>query len=734
MKMRRNFFRCGMLCMLALSMMLTSCLQEEDIVEKVEDKYNHDFKETFGKVDPNHTWSTASIGNVTANISGREGNYTLKLYTSNPRLTTKQAYLLAKYDIKGGETIDYQFDMPASLKYVYAALVDDKGYRMVKSAQLMNGKVNFDFSTGGKARATSDDGIVTYEQTKDSDGNTLYYYFNAVDYNTPLTQLPEKETYYPEVGLPNGTILHRSFLYESTGVPFTIYPFYNITNNAGFELGIYYYTSSGRKNIGIWNRTNAQYYEYKNWQTDPEQMWNTLGNMQDTPQALEFAHKYEVPNRTYDPETEPKGSPLRIPGITINIPQGVQFGFYITTNYQDNATVYSESSLNPTRHLNGDASSNYSSNNFAATYHKHSDDGKCEFYLTFEDGHDFDYNDLIVRIGDAPNALGEVPPLRNHENVLLVVDREEEEDVNMSYIVAYEDLGANDFDFNDVVLGIDYISTNQANKKATFKLMAAGGTLPVSVAYNTTTLWEEIHQTFGVSSNTPVNVKGNTREKEHISKEIAVEDNFTILADASKLKITVSKNGVDVENISIPNPDETGGTPQAILVASPTWEWPTEGQLITSHPKYGKDFAQWITETTFTNWWDNKYTWSSEENPEGGDNTGGGSTEDPEPEPDYSEYGEKLDITIANPTKISKDQLAVGMTLTVLTNGSGLNCGIFNDSWNYTMRSTSEITGSIVQHTFTETDLNNITDIIQIVLEGDLNNVIGIFLKSAATE
>ena len=676
MNMRRIFFRCGMLCMLASSMMFTSCLQEEDIVEMVEDKYNHDFKETFGKVDPNHTWSTASIGNVTANISGREGNYTLKLYTSNPRLTTKQAYLLAKYDIKGGETIDYQFDMPASLKYVYAALVDDKGYRMVKSAQLTNGKVNFDFSTGGKARTTSDDGIVTYEQTKDSDGNTLYYYFNAVDYNTPLTQLPEEETYYPEIGLPNGTILHRSFLYESTGVPFTIYPFYNITNNAGFELGIYYYTSSGRKDIGIWNRTNAQYYQ--KWDYESEGRWENLQNRQDTPEALEWAHEYKIEGRTYDPETEPKGSPLRIPGITINIPQGVQFGFYITTNYQDNATVYSESSLNPTRHLNGDASSNYSSNNFAATYHKHSDDGKCEFYLTFEDGHDFDYNDLIVRIGDAPNALGEVPPLRNHENVLLVVDREEEEDVNMSYIVAYEDLGVNDFDFNDVVLGIDYISTNQANKTATFKLMAAGGTLPVSVAYNTTTLWEEIHQVFGVSSNTPVNVKGNTKEKGHISKEIAVEDNFTILADASKLKITVSKNGIDVENISIPNPDETGGTPQAILVASPTWEWPTEGQLITSHPKYGKDFAQWITETTFTNWWDNKYTWSSEENPEGGDNTGGGSGEGGEI-PNYgTSYITNFDTNTGLAT-ISLSSITIGsngITITIQQGNEGQNFNI----------------------------------------------------------
>ena len=647
--MRRIFFRCGMLCMLASSMMFTSCLQEEDIVEMVEDKYNHDFKETFGKVDPNHTWSTASISNVTANISGREGNYTLKLYTSNPRLTTKQAYLLAKYDIKGGETIDYQFDMPASLKYVYAALVDDKGYRMVKSAQLMNGKVNFDFSTGGKARATSDD-VVTFSETEN------YYYFGDEDFVTPLSCMPEDSTYIQRVfEHKTGTTLHRSFLYESTGNSFTIYPYYNVTSNAGFELGIYYYPSSGGKiEVPIWNRSTVEFHTKEN-------TWENIGNNFATNKVTTEKWNYQE----YYHNESSQNTYLRMKGITINIEKGTQFGFYITAS-NNSGKRYSESYLNPSTYItyagnyvtSEDKKTTYTQD-FGATYHKHNTNGECEFYLTFEDGIDFDYNDLIVKIGDVVNPeTGKVPPLSEHENVLLIVDREEEEDVNMSYIVAYEDLGVNDFDFNDVVLGIDYISTNQANKKATFKLMAAGGTLPVSVAYNTTTLWEEIHQAFGVSSNTPVNVKGNTKEKGHISKEIAVEDNFTILADASKLKITVSKNGIDVENISIPNPDETGGTPQAILVASPTWEWPTEGQLITSHPKYGKDFAQWITETTFTNWWDNKYTWSSEENPGGGDNTGGDSGEGGET-PDYGTPIYSSTETIDNECTFNGNNLSI---------------------------------------------------------------------------
>lgn len=647
--MNQNYLKWA-ISLFVSSLTLSSCLTDDAIAEMVEDRYKDNFKEIFGKVDPNHTWNTASIGNVTANISGREGNYTLKLYTSNPRMTTKQAYLLAKYDIKGGETIDYQFDMPANLKYVYAALVDEKGYRMVKSAQLVNGKVNFDFTSQNSSRTSGGNDIVTYSETEN------YYYFGDEDFQTPLSCMPEDSTYIQRVfEYKTGTVLHRSFLYESTGVPFTIYPYYNVTSNTGFQLGIYYYKEEGgRVEIPIWTRSTVEYHTKHVYQE-----WINIGEWCQT-DKIKSEKQDDAP---YYHNGSKQDTYLRMKGITIRVEEGTQFGFYITVNNSDTKR-YSESSLNPLQpityqgqHVTDEDKKTTMTKDFGATYHKHNTNGECEFYLTFEDGIDFDYNDLIVKIGDVVNPeTGKVPPLSEHENVLLIVDREEEKDVNMSYIVAYEDLGVNDFDFNDVVLGIEYVSTN-TDKQATFKLMAAGGTLPIKVEYNNIPLWEEIHQAFGVSFNTPVNVKGNTKEKEHISQTIDVEDNFSILNDANKLKIAVTKNGTTVGDISIPNFE--GTTPQAFLVANPEWEWPKEGQLITNHSLYGEAFGNWITNSQLTNWWDEKFTWSSEEEkPEGGDDPEGGTGEGGET-PDYGTLIYSTTETIDNECTFNGNYLSI---------------------------------------------------------------------------
>lgn len=602
MKMRRNLFRCGMLCMLASSMMFTSCLQEEDIVEMVEDKYNHDFKETFGNVDPNHTWSTATISNACINIA-EEGDYTLKLYTSNPRNTKKQAYLLGEYNIKGNTTSSLQFDMPVILKNVYAALIDKNGKRIVKSAKVENGKINLSFGgskIGSRAEGENSPFTITYTAGRTGSYNENGYYlkYDKDDCNVPLTRLPEgKENI--ETVFDDGTILHKNFMFQfENEATFTLYPFYYVTSNS-VSLGLYYYDETEqRQEIEIWNRYTDGLYKYDNG-------WQKTG------EDLKDLNNYLQSNE------------LKCEGIQIKVNAGTQFGFYITANVNNNTTgnkqLYSQAKLNNTSNTTGEHFT------YAATYHNHEKD---EFYLTFEDwdqndeSSDKDFNDLVVKIDDS-------------ENVMTIVDEEEKDskDVLMEYIVAYEDLGTNDFDFNDVVVGFSH--DNKQNE-AYIRVLAVGGTLPVylkgqNAESNEEYLFgqKELHELLGGSTNTPI-ISHNLNIVQKLPTQI--QDNngngYSITEHFKHFKVEVHrKNGITTE-ISIPDTEKnTGDAPQAFVVADPAWIWPNESQFIGD--KY-PNFIKWIEDNLSeegANWYGAEWDKDDSENSggsTGGDNTGGG--------------------------------------------------------------------------------------------------------------
>lgn len=650
--MRRIFFRCGMLCMLASSMMFTSCLQEEDIVEMVEDKYNHDFKETFGKVDPNHTWSTATISNAYINIA-EEGDYTLKLYTSNPRNTKKQAYLLGEYNIKGSTTSSLQFDMPVILKNVYAALIDKNGKRIVKSAKVENGKINLSFGgskIGSRAEGDNSPFTITYTAGRTGSYNAegQYWEYDINDCNVPLTRLPEgKENI--ETVFEDGTILHKNFMFQfENEASFTLYPFYFVTSNS-VELGLYYNDENGqRQEIAIWQRNTDGVYKKNN-----ESNW------------------YKT-NESFDSDKNylEKGNPFKSEGINIRVAAGTIFGFYITANITNNTTgnnkLYSQAALNNTKSTGQDGQGQpiYSDEHFtyAATYHNHE---KGEFYLTFEDwdqnsaSSDKDFNDLVVRIDDS-------------ENEMTIIDEEEEDskDVLMEYIVAYEDLGTNDFDFNDVVVGFSH--DNKQNE-AYIRVLAVGGTLRVYLKGENTEGKEEylfgqkeLHELLGGSTNRPI-ISHNLNIVQKLPTQIqdANGNGYSITEHFKHFKVEVHrKSGIETE-ISIPDTEKnTGDAPQAFVVADPAWIWPNESQFIGD--KY-PNFINWIENNLSeegANWYGAEWNEDDSANSggTGGDNTGGGSGEGGET-PDYGTPIYSSTETIDNGCTFSGNNLTIPNSL-----------------------------------------------------------------------
>ncbi len=226
--------------------------------------------------------------------------------------------------------------------------------------------------------------------------------------------------------------------------------------------------------------------------------------------------------------------------------------------------------------------------------------------MTFEDefrddltnkGTNADYQDIGFNI--TGHASGNIPDAdMNTENAF-------------TYTLAYEDMGTvGDFDFNDVVLKVNYTS---GTGTAYVTLCAAGGTLSVKVKYtdnNSSTQYikwgesqkEEIHDAFGYSSSSMINTTAGGLTVESINQTINVPADFSIKGigdNPAKLTIEVTKDD-GVTEIGIPDGTDKGGAPQCICISG-NWEWPTERTHIdVAYPGFGKWGAGY---TTYLNWW-----------------------------------------------------------------------------------------------------------------------------------
>lgn len=156
-----------------------------------------------------------------------------------------------------------------------------------------------------------------------------------------------------------------------------------------------------------------------------------------------------------------------------------------------------------------------------------------------------------------------------------------------------EDLtpGDTDWDFNDVVFGVNY---NDAGTGATCTLLAAGGTLPLRIAKKGNANlanaedWVEVHALFGVSTTTMVNTGG-------ISTTVDRKPTFDVSG------ISKSENGKDIRIYVNKGTDEepnwieltaVKGEPAAKLAVKKGFRLCTERQNING---IYKRFDEWVS-------------------------------------------------------------------------------------------------------------------------------------------
>ena len=358
----------------------------------------------------------------------------------------------------------------------------------------------------------------------------------------------------------NTGVVRKDFRVKSNGGTYRFYPLFW---NADFDhtFGLYYYYANGK-------RVEIDFYEDK--KGDCLQYKNNTGQWENVEVDYVFSDILQG-NIANDAEV------LRSKIYVIkNIPADTEFGFYARIYGKDGTergTFYSDPSLNT-------PSNSFSSFSYLVR------DGKT--YITIEDNErdDFDYNDFIFIMEGTQTHIEENP---------------------VEYIYAVEDLGnTDDFDFNDVVFSVSHVI---GQPHANVKLLAAGGTLPAYICFNSKPYGGEVHARFKDSAGKPIssNVMVNTAEgtnkanmKQASPFVVPVPTDWSHAAFSTEGKgfgVQVEKDG-NVTEVNVPGPEENNAAPQ-ILVLTPNWLWPTERTRIN---EAYSGFGEWGVNYTNATW------------------------------------------------------------------------------------------------------------------------------------
>ena len=133
---------------------LTSCDKGNDVYNP--NHIQEEAKKAFPvkNIDPNQTWEMSSICNASVSVNEKTGGaYTIKVYTENPYNTNGNAFLLAKTSVTDGQTVNFKFDIPAALQYVYVMKVNSEGYSSAIPVNIENGVMKAMFGESGTTRA-----------------------------------------------------------------------------------------------------------------------------------------------------------------------------------------------------------------------------------------------------------------------------------------------------------------------------------------------------------------------------------------------------------------------------------------------------------------------------------------------------------------------------------------------------------------------------------------------------
>ena len=405
----------------------------------------------------------------------------------------------------------------------------------------------------------------------------------------------------------NDDIILLSFLYGHTGT------------TAARTLGYYYHSVGSYSDIVFKDIAEVLQLDYYNgkakvqYQVDDKPTWydanfdykDDPANPSQTPansvrKGDDAWNTLNVHNYYGDRLTAIRGLTFKL-----SIPKGKEYGFYLRTEEKLSTDQKTKlTNLGVTDSNLPEYSANYScaamntkTNNFRsaiAIYDNFT-------FMGMDDdinGGDLDCNDVTFALS---NIKGEkyIPEFtegtKNSNWNKDVIEKHPEyinppsqEETNLqSWTLAFENAGLdNDYDFNDVVLKV---TPDTKNGKAEVKLLAAGAQRKTEV-YFKGTLLGEVHELFGVSTDTFVNTTSNTATRKAITlNSIEWPKNTTMEAQRMNFSLKVyNDDGTVDREFSMKDLLNDMKSPQVLCVAG-NWKWPKERIAVhVAYPLIGK--------------------------------------------------------------------------------------------------------------------------------------------------
>lgn len=391
------------------------------------------------------------------------------------------------------------------------------------------------------------------------------------------------------------------------------------------------------------------------------------------------------PTGTEPAYTAAEGTYIRTRGITYQLEEGTRYGFYIKVGSdkmkettKGNVTdydfiIFSNDERNGRPYYNNGVIKN-------EDIYKHpwderkfwKDSGADELdrfaYASWGIGqmdgiqyHMFGFEDWPAGNNDVACDLNDIMFLFDDGSEPTTVIDTDELARSFEWIIACEDLGTDDFDFNDVVFGVgSKVVAEDGTTTCNITPLASGGTLPVYLYYNnekiipTGTNDGEFHSWFGSNSTNQI-INAHRYNKAKIVHKLTVDKDFTLSCCQTvkgegnsgnmggfQVKV-LHANGEEVLSAANPNiAEQIGQAPQMICVPY-TWLWPVENKIITS---VYEQFTEWCKDmNTHIDWHKNplgspvshyvdRVITSGGSSSTGGSHTGIGDSSIAKPDPD----------------------------------------------------------------------------------------------------
>lgn len=132
------------------------CIGDNDVYNP--DRIQEEAKKAFPvkDIDPNQTWETSAVCKASVSVNEKAGEtYTIKVYTANPYNTDGDAALLATATVENGKTVNFKFDIPMALQYVYVMKVNGERYSSAMPVAVENNAIKVAFGGGSGTTRTA---------------------------------------------------------------------------------------------------------------------------------------------------------------------------------------------------------------------------------------------------------------------------------------------------------------------------------------------------------------------------------------------------------------------------------------------------------------------------------------------------------------------------------------------------------------------------------------------------